>query len=128
MIFRHILALSLGAAALAAAAQQWQRPDRTPIDVQIVNGQIVVEETVAVTGENEGGIVWRLVTAGHVFPDKGIDIDSGGKHRCAAGPAGRTFRCAKLRHDKGERYKYVVNVNQRSGQALPPLDPWIQNN
>ena len=117
----------LGFVAMSVWAQQ-DRPDRDPIDVQVVNGQIVVAEDEAYTTNGQGGIVWRLVTPGYRFPDNGIVINSQGKHRCAASPNGQRYRCAKLRHDPGERYKYMVNlVNANNGNSLQPLDPWIVN-
>ena len=134
MFKKRVLGLLVGLLAglsalvtMSVSAQQ-DRPDRDPIDVQVINGQIVVAEDEAYTTNRHGGIVWRLVTPGYRFPDNGIVIDSRGKHRCGAGPNGQRFRCAKLRHDAGERYKYVVNVVEaRSGNSLQPLDPWIVN-
>lgn len=122
------LLLVLGMCALCPAAWSQDRPDRNPIDVSVVNGQIFVEEQVAVTRRNEGGLVWRVVTAGYQFPANGIVIESTGRHHCQVIANGRLFRCAKLRHDSGERYKYNVNlIVSQSGQSLAPLDPWIQN-
>lgn len=116
------------AAVVSGVWSQGNRPDRDPIDVAVVNGAIVVEEEVARTDRNQGGLVWRLVTPGYVFPENGIEIDSGGKHRCRVMNDARFYRCGKQRHDAGERYKYNVNVvSRQTGQPLPPLDPWIQN-
>ena len=115
---------------VVAAAGAWaqDKPDREPIDVEVINGQISVAEEEARTNRNQGGIVWRMVTPGYRFPSNGIVIDSSGKHRCAVVANGQRYRCAKLRHDAGERYKYIVNaVVESSGQSLTPLDPWIVN-
>ena len=127
---KRIVVLAASFMALAAVAQQDRRPDRQVIDVQVINGRIVVPEEVAETNEREGALVWRLVEPGYAFPENGIVVDSKGKHRCRVNPENeRRFRCAKLRHDPGERYKYVVNViDTRSQQPLEPLDPYIQNN
>ena len=121
-----LAALSLAAATLAAWAQG--RPDRDPIDVRVVNGQIVVDEEEARTTPTHGGLVWRVVTPGYRFTDDGIVIQSDGKHRCGPIANGQRYRCAKLRHLSGERYKYDVKLaDTRTGQALTPLDPWIIN-
>jgi hypothetical protein len=121
-----LAALSLAAATLAAWAQG--RPDRDPIDVRVVNGQIVVDEEEARTSGDQGGLVWRVVTPGYRFTDDGITLQSDGKHRCGPIANGQRYRCAKLRHVSGERYKYDVKLaDSRTGQALTPLDPWIIN-
>lgn len=121
-----LAALSLLAVTVAAWAQT--RPDRDPIDVQVVNGQIVVQEEEARTSSDQGGLVWRVVTPGYRFTDDGIVIQSEGKHRCGPIANGQRYRCAKLRHLSGERYKYDVKLaNTRTGEALTPLDPWIIN-
>jgi len=105
-----------------------QSRDRDAIDVQVVNGQIVVEEEEAHTTAEHAGLVWRVVTPGYRFADDGIGIQSSGKHRCGPVANGQRFRCSKLRHVAGERYKYDVKLlNTRTGQALAPLDPWIIN-
>lgn len=130
MFKKRVLGLLAGLLALVAMGvwAQQDRPDRDPIDVQVVNGQIVVAEDEAYTTNKHGGIVWRLVTPGYRFPGDGIVIASQGKHRCAVSPNGQRYRCAKLRHDPGERYKYMVNVvDANSGNSLQPLDPWIVN-
>lgn len=124
MLKRITLAL-LAASSLAAWAQG---RDRDFIDVQVRGGQIVVEEEDAHTTAEHGGLVWRVVTPGYRFTDDGITIQSEGRHRCGPVANGQRFRCAKLRHVKGERYKYDVKlVNTRTGEALQPLDPWIIN-
>ena len=125
-MFKMMVLVLLAAVTLGVWAQD--KPDREPIDVEVINGQITVAEVEARTNSNQGGIVWRMVTPGFRFPSNGIVIESSGKHRCAVIANGRRYRCAKLRHDAGERYKYVVNaVVESSGQSLEPLDPWIVN-
>jgi hypothetical protein len=115
-------------AAVSVAAQAQGRGDRDPIDVQVVNGQIYVAEEEARTTPEHGALVWRVVTPGYRFTDDGIVIQSDGKHRCGPTANGQRYRCAKLRHLRGERYKYDVKlVNVRTGDALTPLDPWIIN-
>lgn len=121
-----ILALLLGLGLATVGAQN--RPDRKPIDVQVVNGAIVVPEEEAVTTREHGGLVWRVVTPGYEFPDDGVVIESAGAHRCQVIANGKRYRCGKLKHDTGARYKYVVNlVESRTGRRLEPLDPWILN-
>jgi hypothetical protein len=124
MLKRLTLAL-LAAVSLAA----WgQGRDRDPIDVQVVNGKIFVAEEEARTVPEHGALVWRVVTPGYRFTDDGIVIQSDGKHRCGPVANGQRYRCGKLRHVRGERYKYDVKlVNARTGEALMPLDPWIIN-
>lgn len=119
-----VLAL-LAVFSMAAGAQG---RDRDPIDVQVVKGQIVVEEEEARTTAEHGALVWRVVTPGYRFADDGIVIQAEGRHRCGPVAGGQRFRCVKLRHLRGERYKYDVKlVNVRGGDAPPPLDPWIIN-
>ncbi len=129
---RSITPLRVGAVALAlglALAAAWaQSRDRKAIDVQVVNGATVVPEEEAVTTRDEGGLVWRLVTPGYAFTADGVVLDPPGAHRCQVQSDGQRFRCAKLKHESGARFKYVVNlVDQRTGQRLEPLDPWILN-
>lgn len=121
---KHFALAMLAACSLAALAQG--RPDRDPIDVRVVDGQIVVDEEEARTTPDHGGLVWRIVTPGYRFASDGIVISSEGRHRCGAIANGQRYRCAKLRHSSGQRYKYDVKlVDSRSGQSLAPLDPWI---
>ena len=124
---RILAALLLSAAALSASAQG--KPDRQDIDVTVVNGKTTVTEEIARTTDGHGAVVWK-VQQGYRFADNGIDIEAKGKRnfQCEARANGRRFRCAKLAHVKGDRYKYVVNlVDERTGKALAPLDPYIQN-
>ncbi len=115
-------------AAFSVAAWAQVRADRDPIDVQVVDGQITVEEQEAHTVADHGALVWRIVTPGYRFTDAGIVIQSDGKHRCGPVANGQRFRCVKLRHLRGERYKYDVHLaRSRTGEELPPLDPWIIN-
>ena len=67
-----LAALSLLAVTVAAWAQT--RPDRDPIDVQVVNGQIVVQEEEARTSADQGGLVWRVVTPGYRFTDPPVSL------------------------------------------------------
>jgi hypothetical protein len=125
MLKKIALAL-LTLCSLAAAAQG--RPDRQVIDVIVVNGQAEVPEEEAVTTADHGALVWRVATPGYRFAENGIVIQAEGKHRCGPTANGQRFRCVKLRHLRGERYKYDVNLVQiRTGQPLPTLDPWIVN-
>lgn len=113
-------------AALSFTAWAQGRPDRNAIDVQVVNGQAVVPEEEARTTPEHGALVWRIVTPGYRFADDGIVLQSGGRHNCGPVANGQRFRCVKLRHSSGQRYKYDVKlVDTRSGQSLAPLDPWI---
>lgn len=132
MKFSPILLALAALLAFHATAQNVRSVDRTPIDVEVVDGRTVVREEIAITQSSETGLVWRMVTPGYIFPDDGIVIDSVGRHQCRPTKSGAEYRCSKLRHDPGERYKYIVNVvDVRSPQNavnLEPLDPWIQNN
>lgn len=129
---KSLLACATLAFALSAFAQnpppQWERPERQPIDVRVVDGRVDVPESEALTTEGEGALVWRLVTPGYAFPDDGIVIDAVSVFRCQAMAGGRLYRCLKLRHVRGARYKYDVKViDDRTRLPLPVLDPWIQN-
>jgi hypothetical protein len=119
-------ALALGLAAQGVVAQN--RRDRDPIDVSVVNGRIVVEEEV-VTNDREGGLVWRIVTPGYRFaPDKGIDFNIKREHECRSTASPVRFRCGKLGHRRGARFKYAINLIDPAGQPMAPLDPFIVNN
>lgn len=123
------LGLVLLAWAVGAPAQPAERPDRDPIDVTVVGGRTTVVEEVARTTSAHGGLVWK-VQDGYLFAANGIVIEAKGadKLRCEPRANGKRFRCAKLRHISGDRYKYVVNlVDERTKQPLAPLDPYIQN-
>jgi len=123
---RTTLVLALAVAAALARADYL--PDRKPIDVDVVGGQVRVGEGEAVTVAGEGALVWRL-EAGYAFADDGIVIDSPGLHHCIVTASGEKFRCVKLKHVPGAKYKYTVNVIDRATQKpLAPLDPWILNN
>lgn len=129
---KPLLACALFVLTLGAGAQnevsQWDRPARQPIEVRVVDGQVDVPESEVVTTENQGALIWHLVTPGYTFPDDGIVIDAVSVFRCQSAAAGRVYRCLKLRHVRGARYKYDVKVlDERTGLPLPVLDPWIQN-
>ena len=115
-------------ASLASLATAQGKPDRQDIDVTVVNGQTVVKEEVAHTTEAQGALVWRIAQPGYVFAANGINIASGGKHKCALHGDGKRYRCAKLGHDKGAKYKYDVRlVDAATKKDLPPLDPYLLN-
>ena len=104
------------------------KPDRQDIEVTVVNGHAVVKEETAHTTEAHGALVWRIAQPGYAFATNGINIASGGKHKCAMHGDGRRFRCTKQGHDKGAKYKYDVRlVETATNKNLPPLDPYIQN-
>jgi hypothetical protein len=112
---------------LASAAD---KPDREPIEVQVVKGVITVPEDEAHTIEGHGALVWRVTTPGYAFAADGIVIESKGrdKFNCSVVGKGERFRCKKLRHVKSDRYKYVVKLVPTAGApAVSPLDPWIVN-
>ena len=115
-------------ASLASLATAQGKPDRQDIDVTVVNGQTVVKEEVAHTTEAHGALVWRIAQPGYAFAANGINIASGGKHKCAMHGDGKRYRCAKLGHDKGAKYKYDVRlVDTATKKDLPPLDPYLLN-
>ena len=118
-----VLTATLGLALPAGAK------DRQEIEVHIVQGRITVPEEVATTTVEDTALLWRIVQAGYEFSADGIVLESTGKHQCRLTQDRRVFRCNKLRHDRGERYKYMVKViDVQRGAALEPLDPYIQNN
>jgi hypothetical protein len=131
---RTVVAAALLAVGISALAQQPTRA-RAPIDVAVVNGRIVVEESVAVSEKSDGAIIWRLVTRGYRFPDDGIvfEVPGGAFDQCVPiGAEARMYRCRKVAHEAGKRYKYDVNVIDPGAAGGPlrleTLDPWIQNN
>ena len=124
-----VAAFALLAMAATASAQPGGKPDRQDIEVTVVGGQTTVTEETARTNRGHGAVVWR-VQDGYRFAENGIEIEAKGndKFRCQRIAAGKRFRCAKLDHVSGERYKYDVNlVDERTGKPLEPLDPYIQN-
>ena len=123
---KSIAALLLSLCAGAVMAQGG--PDRKDILVEIINGAIVVKEETAITTTKEGALVWRIVQPGFKFPASGIVIDSKGKHSCAMHGDGKRFRCAKLGHNKGAKYKYTIKITDAGGKPLAPLDPYILDN
>lgn len=129
---RTVVAATLLAIGFSTLAQRELR-DRGPIDVAVVDGRIAVEESVAVSDRSHGAIVWRLVTPGYRFPADGIVFEPANGAFDQCGPVGadaRLYRCRKLVHVPGRRYKYDVNVvDPAAGGSgrLETLDPWIQN-
>jgi hypothetical protein len=125
---RKLLAsLALLFVAFGAAAQG--KPDRQDIDVTVENGKTTVKEEIARTTEKHGAVVWKA-QQGYAFAEDGIVIEAKGKDKfnCKISQNGQKFRCAKLAHIKGDRYKYVVKlIEKKSGVALAPLDPIILN-
>ncbi len=120
--------LTVAAAALGLALPA-DAKDREVIEVHIVQGHITVPEEVAATSVGDTALLWRIMQPGYEFTEDGIVLESTGKHQCRLTQDRRVYRCNKLRHDRGERYKYMVKViDVRRGAALEPLDPYIQNN
>ena len=121
--------LAVTACSLAQQGQQGGKPDRQDIDVTVVGGKTTVTEEIARTDDRHGAVVWKAAQ-GYRFAEDGIVIEAKGKDKfqCELRGNGSKFRCAKLRHIKGDRYKYVVKlIDEKTGQALAPLDPYIQN-
>lgn len=130
---KAIIALGLAIAMTMALALAPALPDRKPpIDVQVVNGQVVVLEDPAYTTAGEGAIVWQVVTPGYQLAANGIVVASNGLHVCSpfqAVKSGQGFRCMKKQHVPGAKYKYTVNlINTATNKPLSPLDPFIVNN
>lgn len=124
----YLAALLLMSTLAAAGALAQGKPDRQDIEVTVVNGRAVVTEEIAHTTTAHGALVWRIAQPGYAFAANGINITSGGKHKCALHGDGKRMRCAKLGHDKGAKYKYAVRlVDTATKKDLPPLDPFIQN-
>ena len=126
---KTLAALALLTLAGAVSAQQGDRQDRQDIEVTVVGGKTKVAEESARTTERHAAVVWKA-PKGFNFPDDGIVIEDKGKDRfkCEVKGNGNRFRCAKLAHIKGDRYKYAVNlVDEKTGQRLAPLDPYIVN-
>ncbi|SRR6266567_650125 len=86
----------------------------------------VNNETVQVSRGNSPNITWELVSPGYTFPSNGIVIqDAGGEFvDCHVEANGRKFACHN-RHTKPGKYKYTINIT--GSPAVPPLDPWIDN-
>lgn len=131
---RTVVAAGLLAMGISALAQQELR-DRAPIDVAVVNGRIVVEESVAASDKSDGAIIWRLVTSGYRFPADGVVFERSGGAFDQCTPMGvdyRMYRCRKVAHEPGKLYKYDVNVVDPAAAGGPlrleTLDPWIKNN
>jgi hypothetical protein len=120
---------ALALLAVAAIASAQGKPDRQDIEVTVVGGKTTVTEEVARTTDQHGAVVWK-VQQGFRFAEDGIVIEAKGKdkYKCELRDGGSRYRCAKLRHVKGDRYKYIVNlIDASTGQRLAPLDPFIQN-
>jgi hypothetical protein len=117
-----------GLALATAAACADPSVDHPMIIVTVVQGQIHVSKETADILPTEGGVVWKLpANSGYEFPDTGIVVASPQDvHKCVVTHQGQGFRCAKLKHVSAAKYKYTVNlIVSGSGQAPPPLDPFI---
>jgi hypothetical protein len=82
-------------------------------------------DTVDVPRGNSPNITWQIISAGYTFPSNGIVIAGGeGEFDCHVEANGRRFMCHD-NHRKPGKYKYTVNLS--GSPAVPPLDPWIDN-
>ena len=86
----------------------------------------VDNETVQVSRGNSPNITWQMVSPGYTFPSNGIVIQNAGTEfvDCHVEANGRRFACHN-KHTKPGRYKYTVNVT--GSPAVPPLDPFVDN-
>ena len=86
----------------------------------------VNNETVQVPQGNSPNITWQMMSPGYTFPSNGIVIANGGGEfvNCHAEANGRRFTCHN-NHTKPGKYKYTVNI--AGSPAVPPLDPFIDN-
>lgn len=85
----------------------------------------VDNQTVQVSRGNSPNITWQMMTPGYTFPSNGIVIVNGGtEFDCRVEANGRRFMCHD-KHTRSGKYKYTVNVS--GSPAVPPLDPFIEN-
>ena len=85
----------------------------------------VDSETVEVSRGNSPNITWQLISAGYTFPSNGIVFASGaGQFECHVEANGRRFMCHN-KHTKPGKYKYTINIT--GSPAVPPLDPFVDN-
>lgn len=82
--------------------------------------------TVQVPQGNSPNIIWQLQNPAYTFPSNGIVIANGGTEfdNCHVEANGRRFKCHD-KHTKAGRYKYTVNIT--GSPAVPPLDPFVDN-
>ena len=82
-------------------------------------------DTVDVPRGNSPNITWQIISAGYTFPSNGIVIAGGGSEfDCHIEANGRRFTC-RDHHTKAGKYKYTVNLT--GSLAVPPLDPFVEN-
>lgn len=117
----------LAAGLVLALAVQAQSEERV-IQVDVVNGRVVVPENSALVQRKHGSIRWEIAKEGYTFAANGIAIrnHNGAFRDCKPIGQGDRYRCIRTRHDAQAVYKYDVNVMQGS-TALPVLDPYIRN-
>ena len=85
----------------------------------------VDNDTVQVSRGNSPNITWQMMNPGYTFPSNGIVIANGGaEFDCHVEANGRRFTCHD-NHTRSGKYKYTINVS--GSPAVPPLDPWIDN-
>lgn len=86
----------------------------------------VDSDTVQVSRGNSPNITWQLISAGYTFPSNGIVFSSGSSQfsECHVEANGRRFSCRDRNTEPG-KFKYTVNIS--GSPAVPPLDPWIEN-
>jgi len=86
----------------------------------------VDSETVQVPRGNSPNITWQLMSPGYTFPSNGIVIPDGGNEfvDCRVEANGRRFMCHD-KHTRPGKYKYTVNIT--GSPAVPPLDPFVDN-
>jgi hypothetical protein len=83
-------------------------------------------DTVQVPHGNSPNIIWQLQSPGYTFPSNGIVIANAGTEfdNCQIEANGRRFKCHD-KHTRAGRYKYTVNIT--GSPAVPPLDPFVDN-
>jgi hypothetical protein len=66
------------------------------------------------------------MSPGYTFPSNGIVFPNGGTEfvDCRVEANGRRFMCHN-KHTKPGRYKYTINIT--GSPAVPPLDPFVDN-
>ena len=138
---KQILVLAWAVAATAALADEnpnWKdRPE--PVKVNVVNGNPDIPERLAKTYATQGGLQWTLMDPSYQFsPGDGIVINGqivNGEIRptndwypCEMVKSDvHKFRCGKVTHTPGARYKYTVKLLDQDGNPVT-RDPVILNN
>ncbi len=117
-------------ALLCTAAAAHGQTSAPLLDVEWINGGPSVSRELWAAASAAPTIWWRVMTAGMVFSDGGLNIGPSGSHNCKRQSDARLYRCDKVAGGPTGDYSYAIRLTQTATVAKSPPtlpDGWIQN-